>query len=53
MEKMLVMVVSTIGSAVGWWLGADYGIMTAFVLSVVGLAAGVWGGRRLARRWGL
>lgn len=51
MEKVLVMIVSTVGSAVGWWLGAHVGIMTAFVLSIVGLGLGVWGGRQLARRW--
>ncbi len=51
MEKLLVALVSTAGSAAGWWLGAHLGIMTAFMLSIVGLGAGVWGGRRLARRW--
>ncbi len=53
MEKLLVMIVSTIGSAIGWWLGAQVGIMTAFLVSIVGLAFGVWGGRRLARHWSL
>jgi uncharacterized membrane protein YfcA len=50
MTKLLVMIVSTVTSAVGWWLGSHVGIMTAFILSIVGLAAGVWGGRRLAQR---
>ncbi len=53
MEKLLVMIVSTVGSAIGWWLGARVGIMTAFMVSIVGLALGVWGGRRLARHWSL
>lgn len=53
MEKLLVMIVSTVGSAIGWWLGARVGIMTAFMVSVLGLALGVWGGRRLARYWSL
>jgi hypothetical protein len=52
MRKILVLVVSTIGSALGWWLGAKIGIMTAFMLSMVGLGVGVWGGTRLAARWG-
>lgn len=51
MEKLLVMIVSTVTSAIGWWLGAHVGIMTAFFTSIVGLAIGVWGGRRLAREW--
>lgn len=52
MKKVLVMVVSTVGSAVGWWLGARIGIMSAFMLSMVGLGVGIWGGVRLAQRWG-
>ena len=52
MKTLLVLVVSTIGSAVGWWLGARIGIMSAFVLSMVGLGLGMWGGARLAARWG-
>jgi hypothetical protein len=53
MEKLLVMLVSTVGSAAGWWLGAHVGIMTAFMVSIVGLALGVWGGRKLARHWAI
>jgi len=51
MEKLLVMLVSTVASAAGWWLGAHVGIMTAFITSIVALGLGVWGGRQLARRW--
>jgi len=51
MERLFMMLVSTVGSAVGWWLGAHAGLMTAFVLSIVGMALGVWAGRELARRW--
>jgi hypothetical protein len=53
MKKLLVMVVSTIGSAIGWWIGARIGIMSAFMLSMVGLGVGIWGGARLAARWGV
>jgi hypothetical protein len=52
MKTLLVLVVSTIGSAVGWWLGARIGIMSAFVLSMVGLGLGMWGGAHPAARWG-
>jgi hypothetical protein len=51
MEKMLVLVASTVGSSGGWWLGGHIGIMTAFMCSMVGLAVGVWGGRKLANEW--
>jgi hypothetical protein len=50
MKKLLVLVGSTVGSAVGWWLVADFGIMTAFLVSMVGLGVGMWGGARLAAR---
>lgn len=38
---------ATIGGAAGWWLGAHVGFMTAFFLSTLGTAAGVY----CARRW--
>lgn len=50
MKKLLVLVFSTVGSAGGWWLGARVGIMTAFMLSMVGLGVGIWVGAELARR---
>lgn len=53
MTKVIVMITTTIGSAFGWWLGADIGIMTAFMLSMVGFGLGIWGGRRLAQRWNI
>jgi hypothetical protein len=52
MKTLLVLVLSTVGSAAGWWLGARIGIMSALVLSMVGLGVGIWGGARLAARWG-
>lgn len=52
MKKVLVLVYSTIGSAAGWWLGARVGIMTAFMLSMVGLGVGMWAGARHARSIG-
>lgn len=44
------MLTTTVGSGVGWWLGARFGIMTAFVLSMVGFGVGMWRGREWARR---
>jgi len=49
--KLIVTLVSTATSGIGWWLGADYGIMTAFMLSMVGLGVGIWYGKKLADRW--
>ena len=51
MSKLLVLVGSTIGSYAGWWLGAHFGVMTAFMVSTVGMAAGIYGGRRVAQNY--
>lgn len=49
MTKLLIFVTSTIGGAIGWWLGAFIGMMTAFMISIVGTAAGVYFGRKWAQ----
>jgi len=49
MKLLLYLVLSTIGSAVGWWLGALVGTTTAIVLSAIGTGLGVYYARRLAR----
>jgi hypothetical protein len=41
---MLMMV----GSWLGWWLGDHVGLMTAFILSMIGAGFGLYYGRRLA-----
>jgi hypothetical protein len=48
MKKLVVFVTTTVGSAAGWWLGSDYGIMTAFILSVIGFGVGMYFGKRYA-----
>jgi len=47
MGKVVTFIGATLGGAVGWSLGEGFGVMTAFLLSVVGTAAGVYA----ARRW--
>lgn len=47
MPKLLGFVGSFIGGSIGWWLGAFAGIMTAFMLSMIGTGAGIYMGRRL------
>jgi len=39
---------ATIGGWIGWAAGEHVGIMTAYMLSVVGTAVGVYAGRRFA-----
>ena len=48
MAKFIVLVVSTIFSGIGWWLGAHVGIFTAFALSMVGTGIGMYYGRQWA-----
>ena len=50
MKKILVLLGSTIGSYVGWWAGSSAGLLTAFMLSMVGLGLGMYFGARTASR---
>lgn len=51
MQRLLWIVGATIGSGIGWWIGAKVGIMTAFIVSTIGTALGVWPGFRIAREY--
>ena len=53
MTKLLVFVGATIGSYAGWWLGAKVGIMTAFMVSMVGTGLGMYIGKRAANEYGV
>ena len=48
MSKVLSLLGATLGGAIGWWLGARIGTMTAFIVSIFGTAVGVYAGRRIA-----
>jgi uncharacterized protein YcfJ len=47
-KKLAISLGATIGGAIGWWLGAFAGTMTAFVVSMVGTGFGIYA----VRRWG-
>jgi outer membrane lipoprotein SlyB len=51
-NKLFAFLGATLGGYAGWALGASVGPMTAFTLSVIGTAAGVYAGRRAARQLG-
>ena len=51
MSKLLNFVGMTIGAYVGWYLGAPISFFTAFVLSMVGTGAGLWGAHWITRRY--
>src|SRR2546428_11723062 len=47
-SKLFTFLGASLGSAVGWWLGARVGIMTAFIASMGGTGGGMYAGRRIA-----
>lgn len=47
MNKLLGFIGATIGGSIGWWLGARIGMMTAFMVSIVGTGVGMYAARRL------
>lgn len=49
MQKLIVLITTTVGSAGGWWLGARVGTMTAFIVSIVGFALGLYYGKKFAK----
>jgi hypothetical protein len=49
MEKLLKAIGATVGGGIGWWAGGHFGLMSGFLVSVLGTAAGVWAGIRMAR----
>jgi hypothetical protein len=51
MSKVLAFIGATVGGAVGWWLGDRVGLMTAFLLSMVGTGVGMYAGIRFARQY--
>jgi len=52
MNKLCILVGTTIGGSVGWWAGDALGLGFgwAFVLSGIGSLAGVWAGWKVARK---
>lgn len=48
MRKLCVLVGATVGSYLGWWLGAAVGVMTAFMLSMLCMGIGMYAGGRAA-----
>ena len=47
MQKAIALLTTTAASSAGWWLGAHAGIFTAFICSMLGFGAGIWGARRV------
>jgi hypothetical protein len=55
LSKLLAFIGSTIGSYAGWAIAGavGFGIMGEFMVSMVGFAAGIYAGRRVADHYEL
>jgi O-antigen/teichoic acid export membrane protein len=48
----LIMTIGTfIGGTIGWYLGARFGLMTAYILSIVGTAVSFYYTRRFIKEY--
>lgn len=47
-SKLLWFLGATVGGAIGWWLGALVGTMTAVILSAIGTGVGIYAARRFS-----
>lgn len=51
MKTLIWIILSGVGGAIGWWLGARFGFMTGYILSGIGSLAGVYIGVKLGREY--
>lgn len=51
MSKLMVFIGATAGGWLGWFAGAPFGIMTAFIASMVGTGVGIYAGKRWASQY--
>jgi len=51
MKKLFVLLGATVGSYLGWWLGARIGVMTAFMVSTLFTGFGMYAGARAAHNY--
>jgi hypothetical protein len=49
MEGLFGFLGATLLGGLGWWVGERVGVMTAFIVSMVGTGVGLYLGRRFAR----
>lgn len=48
---MLGFIGATVGGYAGWALGARFGTMTAFIISIIGTGIGIYAGNRTASNY--
>jgi hypothetical protein len=51
MKKFILLLCITVFGWIGWWLGGHIGIMTAYLVSVVGSLFGVYVGVRINQEY--
>ena len=51
MKKLILFISITIFGWMGWWLGEHVGLMTAYIVSVVGSLFGVFAGVRFNQNY--
>ena len=51
MKMILTSGGAIIGGWIGWWLGDKVGFFTAWCVSCIGSAAGLYAGREIVRRF--
>jgi len=49
-KKLVVLMGTTLGSSLGWWLGSPGGIMGSFIVSMIGFGVGMYYAARFAQR---
>jgi hypothetical protein len=52
-KKLIGLLATSAGSGIGWWIGGQIGIMSAFMVSMVGVGAGMYATKRIIDHWGL
>ena len=51
MKTVIILLCISLFSWIGWWLGARFGLMAAYLLSFIGSLIGVYGGVRINREY--
>jgi hypothetical protein len=51
MTRLYTLIGTTIGSYAGWYLGSGLGLISAFMLGMVGTGIGFYFGRKVAQHY--
>ena len=53
LTKLCSFIGATVLGGIGWWAGERMGMMTAFILSMIGTGFGMYFGVKVARHYGI